>query len=246
MAEEQAKQGNKNEKVGQVVSTKMQKTIVVEVSRRVPHPLYKRIIGKRKKFYAHDEAGSAKTGDLVRIVECRPLSKRKGWKLAEVIGGAAQGGVQPVDLDVKIWGRACPAPTVRRGAGSAARSIFMIGMRTILEVADNSGARRLACILPRGGDLGLRAGLGDVVTASVKEAAPDSAIKKGKVVRCVIVRMRKETRRKDGTYIRFDSNAAVLINETNEPVGTRVFGPVARELRDKKFMKIVSLAPEVI
>jgi len=88
----------------------------------------------------------------------------------------------------------------------------MIGMRTILEVADNSGARRLSCILPRGGDLGLRAGLGDVVTAAVKEAAPDSAIKKGKVVRCVIVRMRKESRRKDGTYIRFDSNAAVLIS----------------------------------
>ena len=90
----------------------------------------------------------------------------------------------------------------------------MIGMRTILEVADNSGARRLQCIAPRGGDLGLRAGLGDVITASVKEAAPDSAIKKGKVVRCVIVRMRKETRRRDGTYIRFDSNAAVLITET--------------------------------
>src|SRR5438477_11382240 len=122
----------------------------------------------------------------------------------------------------------------------------MIGMRTILEVADNSGARRLSCILPRGGDLGLRAGLGDVVTAAVKEAAPDSAIKKGKVVRCVIVRMRKETRRKDGTYIRFDSNAAVLINDVGEPVGTRVFGPVARELRDKRYMKIVSLAPEVI
>ena len=122
----------------------------------------------------------------------------------------------------------------------------MIGMRTILEVADNSGARRLACIAPRGGSLGLRAGLGDIVTASVKEAAPDSQVKKGKVVRCVIVRMRKETRRKDGTYIRFDSNAAVLINELGEPVGTRVFGPVARELRDKRFMKIVSLAPEVI
>ena len=86
----------------------------------------------------------------------------------------------------------------------------MIGMRTILEVADNSGARRLQCILPRGGDKGLQAGLGDIVTASVKEAAPDSSIKKGKVVKCVIVRMRKETRRKDGTYIRFDSNAAVL------------------------------------
>ena len=102
MAEEQARQGIKNEKIGQVVSTKMQKTIVVEVSRRVPHALYKRIIGKRKKFYAHDEEGSAKTGDVVRIVECRPLSKLKRWKLAEVIRRAAQVGVQPVDLDVKI------------------------------------------------------------------------------------------------------------------------------------------------
>src|ERR1700692_895078 len=124
--------------------------------------------------------------------------------------------------------------------------IVMIGMRTMLEVADNSGARKLQCILPRGGDLGLRAGLGDVVTASVQEAAADSAIKKAKVWRCVIVRMRKETRRRDGSYIRFDSNAAVLINEVGEPVGTRVFGPVARELRDKRYMKIVSLAPEVI
>jgi large subunit ribosomal protein L14 len=122
----------------------------------------------------------------------------------------------------------------------------MVGMRTRLEVADNSGAKKLACILPRGGDVGLWAGLGDVVTASVKEAAPDSSIKKGTVVRAVIVRTRKETRRRDGTYIRFDSNAAVLINEVGEPVGTRVFGPVARELRDKKFMKIVSLAPEVL
>jgi large subunit ribosomal protein L14 len=116
----------------------------------------------------------------------------------------------------------------------------------MLEVADNSGARKLQCILPLGGDVGKRAGLGDVVTASVKEAAPDSQVKKGKVVRCVIVRMRKETRRRDGTYIRFDSNAAVLINTDGEPIGTRVFGPVARELREKRFMRIVSLAPEVI
>jgi len=119
-------------------------------------------------------------------------------------------------------------------------------MRTILEVADNSGAKRLACILPLGGSTGLKAGLGDIVTASVKEASPDSNVKKGSVVKCVIVRTRKETRRKDGTYIRFDTNAAVLINDDHEPIGTRVFGPVARELRDKKFMKIVSLAPEVI
>jgi large subunit ribosomal protein L14 len=92
----------------------------------------------------------------------------------------------------------------------------------------------------------LKAGLGDIITASVKEASPDSNVKKGSVVKCVIVRTRKETRRKDGSYIRFDENAAVLINDDHEPIGTRVFCPVARELRDKKFMKIVSLAPEVI
>src|ERR1041385_5908008 len=102
MAETEAKQGIRNEKIGQVVSTKMQKTIVVEVSRRVPHPLYKRIIGKRKKFYAHDEDSTAKMGDVVRIVECRPLSTLKRWKLAEVLRRAAQVGAQPADLDVKV------------------------------------------------------------------------------------------------------------------------------------------------
>src|ERR1044071_7214997 len=97
-----------------------------------------------------------------------------------------------------------------------------VQMRTILEVADNSGAKRLACILPLGGSTGLKAGLGDIVTASVKEASPDSNVKKGSVVKCVIVRTRKETRRRDGTYIRFDQNAAVIIKPDNEPVGTRV------------------------
>ena len=121
----------------------------------------------------------------------------------------------------------------------------MVQMRTWLTVADNSGARQLTCILPVGGDAGLTAGLGDVITAAVKEATPDSQVKKGKVVRAVVVRTRKEHRRRDGTYIRFDDNAAVLINDANEPVGTRVFGPVARELREKNFTKIVSLAPEV-
>ncbi len=121
----------------------------------------------------------------------------------------------------------------------------MIQMRTRLAVADNSGAKRLAAILPLGGHLHLKAGLGDVITASVKEAAPDSQVKKGKVVKAVIVRTRKEHRRRDGSYIRFDDNAAVLINDAGEPVGTRVFGPVARELRERKFLKIISLAPEV-
>jgi len=121
----------------------------------------------------------------------------------------------------------------------------MVQMRTWLTVADNSGARQITCILPVGGDAGLRAGLGDVITAAVKEATPDGQVKKGKVVKAVVVRTRKEQRRRDGSYIRFDDNAAVIINDAGEPVGTRVFGPVARELRDKKFTKIISLAPEV-
>ena len=122
----------------------------------------------------------------------------------------------------------------------------MIQMGTMLDVADNSGARRIACIHLRGGSAGQYGGLGDVITASVKEATPDGTIKKGTVVRAVIVRTRRAQRRKDGTYIRFDTNSAVLISETQEPIGTRVFGPVARELREKRFMKIVSLAPEVL
>ena len=119
-------------------------------------------------------------------------------------------------------------------------------MRTMLDVADNSGARKLQMIVPLGGGTGLWAHLGAVVTASVKEASPDGQVKKGTVVKAVIVRTRKEHRRRDGTYIRFDQNAAVLINDAGEPVGTRVFGPVARELREKRFLKIVSLAPEVL
>jgi large subunit ribosomal protein L14 len=121
-----------------------------------------------------------------------------------------------------------------------------VQMRSILEVADNSGAKRISMILPLGGNIGSRATLGDVITASVKEASPDGTVKKKQVVKAVIVRCRKEVRRKDGTYIRFDQNAAVIIKPDGEPVGTRVFGPIARELRDKGFMKIVSLAPEVI
>ena len=122
----------------------------------------------------------------------------------------------------------------------------MIQMGSILEVADNSGARRIACIHLRGGSSGQYGGLGDVITASVKEATPEGTVKKGQVVRAVIVRTRRAHRRKDGSHIRFDSNSAVLVNEAGEPIGTRVFGPVARELRERRFMKIVSLAPEVL
>src|SRR5947207_3577869 len=126
------------------------------------------------------------------------------------------------------------------------RSRVMIQMQTSLEVADNSGARRVEMIMPIGGSTGKIASLGDRIKVTVKEASPDGTIKKGTVQDAVIVRTRKEVRRKDGTYIRFDQNAAVLIKEDGTPIGTRVFAPVARELRDKNFMKIVSLAPEVI
>jgi large subunit ribosomal protein L14 len=122
----------------------------------------------------------------------------------------------------------------------------MIQMRTILEVADNSGAKKISCINLRGGSTGQYGRIGDIITANVKEASPGGQIKKGQVVRAVIVRTVSPYRRKDGTYIRFDRNAAVLINDAKEPIGTRVFGPVARELREKKFMKIISLAPEVL
>jgi large subunit ribosomal protein L14 len=124
----------------------------------------------------------------------------------------------------------------------------MIQMRTIIQVADNTGAKRLSAINLRGGNYGKYGKIGDIITANVKESSPDAvdAAKKGKVVRAVIVRTRKELRRKDGSYIRFDDNAAVLINDAKEPIGTRVFGPVARELRDKKFLKIISLAAEVL
>jgi large subunit ribosomal protein L14 len=124
----------------------------------------------------------------------------------------------------------------------------VIQMGTILEVADNSGARRLACIRLAGGSTGDYGRIGDIVTCSVRESNPDAPdpVKKGKVVKAVIVRTVREHRRRDGSYIKFDSNAAVLINNEKEPIGTRVFGPVARELREKKFMKIISLAPEVI
>jgi large subunit ribosomal protein L14 len=122
----------------------------------------------------------------------------------------------------------------------------MIQEETNLIVADNSGAKRVRCIRVLGGSGRQYASVGDLIVVSVKAAIPNGTVKKGEVSRAVIVRTKKEVKRKDGTYIRFDENAAVLINAQNEPRGTRIFGPVARELREKQFMKIVSLAPEVL
>jgi len=122
----------------------------------------------------------------------------------------------------------------------------MILVETLLDVADNSGAKKIKCFRLLGGSKRKYARIGDIIVCSVKEATPHAQVKKGEVVKAVIVRTKKEIRRKDGSYIRFDDNAAVLINDDNNPKGTRIFGPVARELREKQFMKIISLAPEVV
>jgi large subunit ribosomal protein L14 len=122
----------------------------------------------------------------------------------------------------------------------------MIQMQSFLDVADNSGAKRVQCIKVLGGSRRRYAALGDVIVVSIKEALPNAKVKKGDTAKAVVVRTRREYRRPDGSYIKFDDNSAVLINNQQEPVGTRIFGPVARELRAKKFMKIISLAPEVL
>ena len=122
----------------------------------------------------------------------------------------------------------------------------MIQVETMLNVADNSGAKKVQCIRVLGGTRRRYARVGNIITVAVKDAIPNSNVKKGSVVKAVVVRTTKEFSRKDGTLIRFSDNAAVVINESFEPIGTRIFGPVARELRDKKFMRIVSLAPEVL
>ena len=122
----------------------------------------------------------------------------------------------------------------------------MVQTTTTLDVADNSGAKKIMCIRVLGGTKRKYASIGDVIVVSIKEAIPNAKVKKGEVAKAVIVRTKKEVSRQDGSYIRFDTNSAVLVDKDNEPIGTRIFGPVARELRAKKFMKIISLAPEVL
>ena len=122
----------------------------------------------------------------------------------------------------------------------------MIQLRTVLNVADNSGARKILCVQVKGGSFRKVGTVGDVIVGAVREAAPNGNIKKGDVVKAVIVRTKKEIRRRDGSYVRFDDNATVVIDNNGDPKGTRIFGPVARELREKKYMRIVSLAPEVV
>jgi large subunit ribosomal protein L14 len=122
----------------------------------------------------------------------------------------------------------------------------MIQMESVLDVADNSGARSVKCVKVLGGSKRKYASVGDIIVVAIRDASPSGKVKKGDIARAVVVRTRKELRRSDGSYIRFDTNSAVLINKDNEPIGSRIFGPVARELRARRFMKIVSLAPEVL
>ena len=203
---------------GKVVSDAADKTITVLVERRLKHPVYKKFIKRSSKFLAHDEGNAAKAGDTVSIIESRPISKRKCWTLVT----------------------APPPARPSRGDGP------MIQMQTNLEVADNSGARRVQCIKVLGGSKRKTASVGDIIVVSVKEAIPRGRVKKGDIHQAVIVRTAKQIHRNDGTSIKFDQNAAVLINKQGEPIGTRIFGPVTRELRAKRFMKIISLAPEVL
>ena len=203
--------GRRQERRGVVVSDKGDKTIVVKVDVIKSHPKYRKVVRRSVKFHAHDEQNAAGMGDTVRIIETRPLSKTKHWRLAEVVEKAE-----------------------------------VIQQETRLKVADNTGARELLCIRVAGGSRRRYARVGDIITATVKAAAPQGTVKKGEVVKAVVVRTKKPFGRDDGTLIAFDENAAVLIDAQRNPRGTRIFGPVARELREKNFMKIVSLAPEVL
>ena len=256
--------GKRKTKVGRVVSDKMDKTIVVSVERLARHRLYKRVIRLSTKFKAHDELNEARVGDTVLIEESRPLSATKRWRLVEVVARA--GEQTPMSELVSeeeatseaIHSAAHPGRHRARRAPTAADDATPSASRrdrggpgviqesTRLKVADNTGARTIECIRVMGRSQKRTAGVGDVIVASVKQAIPNAAVKKGDVVRAVIVRTAKEYGRPDGSYIRFDENAAVLINNQGNPRGTRIFGPVARELRDRNYMKIVSLAPEVL
>ena len=196
---------------GVVVSSNSNKTITVDVTRRIKHKLYKKIIRQTKKYHAHDENNEFNVGDTVSIIESKPISK-----------------IKKMESNIKY------------------RRKIMIQMQSKLFVADNSGARKIQCIKVLGGSKRRSASIGDIIVVSIKDALPRAKVKKGDVYKAVIVRTSKDFKRSDGTAIRFDKNAAVLLDKQEEPIATRIFGPVTRELRSKKFMKIISLAPEVI
>ena len=328
----------RKQRTGVVVSDKMDKTVVVRVERTVAHPLYKKVLRRRKKYQAHDETNICALGDTVLIEECRPLSKHKHWRVLRIVERHEVAELQPREISAPALEPRChpgrrkprchpgrrkprchpgrrkprchpgrrkprchpgrrkprchpgrrkprchpgrrkprchpgrrkprchPGGSSHRcgrrhrdrrpqsvrwrapgGERAARRERAVIQQESSLRVADNSGARSIKCIRVLGGTGRRYAGVGDVIVATVKQADPGRDVKKGEVVRAVVVRTAKEYRRADGSYIRFDDNAAVLLADTTNPRGTRIFGPVARELREKNYMRIVSLAPEVV
>ena len=210
--------GYRKTRTGIVTSDKMDKTVTVAIKTKVRHPLYGKMVNRTRKFKAHDEENACGVGDTVKIMETRPISKDKRWRVVEIIEKAKYAGKEQT----------------------------MIQPQTRLKVADNSGAKEIMCIRVLGGSKVKNANIGDVIVASVKSATPGGAVKKKDVVKAVVVRTVSGVHRADGTHIRFDDNAAVIIKDDKDPKGTRIFGPVARELREKNYMKIVSLAPEVL
>ena len=219
------------ERQGVVLSNRMQKTVVVSVERTVRHPKYLKYLKRRTKVKAHDEKRSARSA-IGGVGETRPLIRDS------VGGGVLERG--------RAAERKPPLRKLYPRCDLSWQDPIMIQMRTVLDVADNSGARKVQCIKVLGGSKRKYASVGDIIVVSVKEAIPNAKVKKGEVMKAVVVRTAKELGRSDGSYIRFDTNSAVLIDNQKEPIGTRIFGPVARELRAKKFMKIISLAPEVL
>ena len=203
---------------GRVTSNKMSKTIAVEIERLVKHPKYGKYVRRTTKLLAHDEKNESRAGrqGRHRAVPARCRDASRG-----------------------AWCASWNAPT-------HAEDRAMIQMRTMLNAADNSGARTLMCIKVLGGTRRRYATVGDVIKVSIKDAIPRGKVKKGEVYDAVVVRTRRGVRRPDGSLIRFDGNAAVLLTNKLEPIGTRIFGPVTRELRNAQFMKIISLAPEVL
>ena len=214
--------GDRKTREGMVVSDKMEKTIVVELEDRVKHPRYSKVIRRTTKVKAHDESSSARSN----------TEHYYRYKFAAPLG---QGNKT----------RTCRRRTLRR-VHIAKVGTDVIQQESRLRVADNTGAKEILCIRVLGGSARRYAGIGDIIVATVKDAIPGAGVKKGDVVKAVIVRTVKEKRRADGSYIKFDENAAVLLKGDGDPRGTRIFGPVGRELRDKKYMKIISLAPEVL
>ena len=197
----------------------MDKTITVLVERQVKHALYGKYIRRSTKLHAHDADNACNEGDR---------RAHRGMR-ADVQDQELAGGRNP-----------------RRARPSKEGETAMIQMQSYLDAADNSGAKELMCIKVLGGSKRRYAHIGDIIKVTVKDAIPRGKVKKGDVYDAVVVRTRKGVRRADGSLIRFDGNAAVLLNNKHEPIGTRIFGPVTRELRSEKFMKIVSLAPEVL